>query len=109
MKEVPTASNSFPNAEIVRVELLVPESTEVGRRATLLCSISEGVNPIFSWLKDGKPLEPSKRIRFYNSDVSCTLSIKRVEMSDAGEYVCIVGNEFSEDRIGAKLSVRGEL
>lgn len=91
------------------MELLAPNSTEVGRRLALLCSISEGENAAFTWFKDGQILDPSVRVAISNSDASSTLSIKHVEVTDTGHYVCVVSNGFSENRIGATLTVRGEL
>lgn len=50
---------------------------------------------------------PKYQIIFEDPDI-CALSIKNVELSDDGKYMCKAFNQFGEAFDNAKVSVEGE-
>ena len=44
-----------------------------------------------SWLKDGKELKPSKRVKMVSENNIHKIIINDVTVEDAGKYTCIVG------------------
>ncbi|KAK8779365.1 hypothetical protein V5799_019298 [Amblyomma americanum] len=65
----------------------------VGERTRVMCATTSGDQPFtFSWLKDGKPLHQSAKISIATSAQFSTLSIEKLDLTDAGNYTCAVNN-----------------
>ena len=75
---------------------------------TLSCALAEGDAKVeFSWTKDGLLVRENPRLEILKRKRTSALMIDSVEVSDAGEYVCIASNGHSEDRTSAQLIVEG--
>ncbi|XP_046989028.1 Down syndrome cell adhesion molecule-like protein Dscam2 [Schistocerca americana] len=70
---------------------MVPQqqTVDVGRPAQLNCSTEGHPQLAFSWLKDGRPIHTSSRVRLVSPQ---TLKIDHVERTDRGMYQCFVSN-----------------
>lgn len=72
-----------------------------------MCSVSGGDATEFLWLKEGQLLQQDEKSRIIITPENSVLTIKNVDQSDAGTYVCVAKNSFSEDHTKAILLVKG--
>lgn len=78
-----------------------------GKTSSLHCSIIEGEEVSFSWLKDGHVVNPSQRIAVNSDETGSKLTIRRTEVTDSGNYTCVARNQASAARITVRLYVKG--
>uniref|UniRef100_A0A8D2IPU9 Hepatic and glial cell adhesion molecule n=1 Tax=Varanus komodoensis TaxID=61221 RepID=A0A8D2IPU9_VARKO len=77
---------------------------ELSENFTLNCSHENGTKPIYTWLKDSKPLSNDSRLILSHDQK--VLTITRVLMSDDDTYSCLVENPISYGRsMPIKLTV----
>lgn len=86
-----------------------PKNIQLGMRVRLLCSIMQGDPPfIFSWMKDGKPLDPSPlSLGVRSDDFSMDLTFSRVTPRHNGNYTCLASNDAATVSHSAILVVDG--
>ncbi|XP_060095553.1 contactin-4 isoform X1 [Heteronotia binoei] len=65
------------------------------------CKANGRPKPSYSWLKDGEPLIPQKRIQIEHG----TLTITNVNLSDTGMYQCMAENRHGVIYASGELSV----
>ena len=76
-----------------------------GTTVKLTCSLKGAPQPTIQWLKDGKPLKTSKRVKDeFDGDVA-TLVFSEVELDDEGDYKCVAQNELGSASCAAELLV----
>lgn len=83
------------------------QSVEVSEetKVKLSCTLTGTPQPIIRWLKDGEPLETSKRVKAdFDGDVA-SLSFRAAEIDDEGDYKCIAQNELGTASCSAELLV----
>ncbi|XP_063239602.1 LOW QUALITY PROTEIN: cell adhesion molecule Dscam2-like [Bacillus rossius redtenbacheri] len=70
----------------------------VGERASLTCSVTRGDVPLtISWLKDGRPLEQSRRVSISQVDpFNSILLIESLSPDHNGNYSCVARNLAAE-------------
>lgn len=63
--------------------------------------------PTATWTVDGKPITPGSHLRMSVSDngEEFRLDIKKLDMTDAGVYQCVLSNPLGEDKKQAELTV----
>ena len=77
----------------------------------ITCSILKGSQPFFfEWYRNGQPLRPGPDVtyRIDSSEVLSSLTIKSVNVSDAGNYTCKVNNGGGSDSQNVQLTVKGK-
>ncbi|XP_047106935.1 Down syndrome cell adhesion molecule-like protein Dscam2 [Schistocerca piceifrons] len=79
------------------------QTVDVGRSAQLNCSTAGHPQLAVSWLKDGRPVHPSSRVRLVSPQI---LRIERMERSDAGMYQCVVSNNDDAAQGTAQVSLQ---
>ena len=92
-------SSALP-AEFTR-RLRSKEATE-GTTVTLHCELSK-VAPV-EWRKGPETLRAGDRVSLRQEGAVCKLEIRELTVDDAGEYLCVCGQE----RTSATLTVRGK-
>lgn len=87
-----------------------PKNIQQGMRVRLLCSIMQGDPPFkFSWLKDGKRLDPSPlSLGVRSDDFSMDLTFSRITPRHNGNYTCLASNEVASVAHSTSLLVQGE-
>lgn len=97
----------FPDP-ISGVQITGPTATLVAANSTanLSCQAKAGTVTTRTWLKDGKPLAASTRLRF-SEDMS-SLMINPVEKEDNGEYTCQLTNPVNSEEKSFKMVVNCE-
>ncbi|XP_077485795.1 hemicentin-1-like [Amblyomma americanum] len=81
----------------------------VGERTRVMCATTSGDQPFtFSWLKDGKPLHQSAKISIATSAQFSTLSIEKLDLTDAGNYTCAVNNAHGTVSYTDTLEIKGK-
>ena len=73
-----------------------------GATATLRCELSK-VAPV-EWRKGPETLKPGDRVSLKQDGAKCELQIHGLVVADAGEYLCVCGQE----RTSATLAIRGK-
>ncbi|XP_077471288.1 obscurin [Stigmatopora argus] len=86
--------SAFLNKESVTKEV----KASVNQKATLSCEVVDSKNEV-KWYKDGKLLSSSKILHIESKGKSRQLVIDSLVKDDAGEYICMVGNEKLTFRI----------
>ncbi|RWS04981.1 titin-like protein [Dinothrombium tinctorium] len=82
-------------------------SIKEGSSFKLLCSVSEGSDPLhFKWSKDGKTLF---EINIETNERDSTLKINEIKQSESGNYTCEVSNSFGKDIQVINLVVKAPL
>ncbi|CAD6189828.1 unnamed protein product [Caenorhabditis auriculariae] len=77
------------------VELLRSCTVTKGQQAVLRCKVKGEPRPKIRWVKEGKEVEMSARVRAeHKDDGTLTLTIDDVTQAEAGEYRCEAENEF---------------
>lgn len=80
-----------------------------GSSFTSLCSSLTGSQPLkFEWFKNEVPVQ-DERFKVLSLDIMSTLSIAKVDTSDADNYTCIVRNAFGSDSVSTVLNIKGIL
>ncbi|KAK2158172.1 hypothetical protein LSH36_175g03003 [Paralvinella palmiformis] len=64
-------------------------------------------NPVATWTRTGKTLEPSDQITLTNPEHRATMTYKNVQRKDTGIYVITVKNEFGTDSAEIDVIVLG--
>ena len=90
------------------------KNPDEGDETTASCSWTGSPDPVVTWYKDGSPLREEdlpSRIRITMSregdNFQSSLEIDEVELSDTGDYTCVVSNPVgSESRVN-NLEVEG--
>ena len=75
-----------------------------------MCSIQKGSPPLFyDWAFNGKIIKSSPDVSFKieNFETFSTLSIKKLERDDSGNYTCTVKNSVGSDAQHFVLNVKG--
>ena len=87
-----------------------PPNLKAGERIVALCTPSQGSRPFrFAWQKDGRNLEQRPDVQvFVQADVSSSIVFESLRLQDAGNYSCIVSNDFGSDKFTASLAVKCE-
>ena len=78
----------------------------------IYCSVQEGSQPFFfEWQRNGQSLKsgPDFSYKIDTSDISSTLTIRKIKTSDAGNYTCTVKNAHGVDSQYSLLTIRGKL
>uniref|UniRef100_A0A7M4E2A6 Ig-like domain-containing protein n=1 Tax=Crocodylus porosus TaxID=8502 RepID=A0A7M4E2A6_CROPO len=86
---------------VIKDELKDVEATE-GGTATLRCELSKSA--AVEWKKGPKALRQSGKYRMKQEGTSAELLIRDLDLKDAGDYTCIVGDQ----KTTAALSVNGK-
>lgn len=80
-----------------------------GKTTSLGCTVAEGENVQFSWLKDGSIINSSARITILSDETGSRLAIRKAESADSGNYTCIARNRAAAARLTVHLVVEGKL
>ena len=64
--------------------------------------------PNLQWQKDGSDVKPDKRIKVVKKAGTSSLVIKKVESTDAGEYLCLAQNDAGEKTTKATVAVNSK-
>uniref|UniRef100_A0A8C6S235 Obscurin n=1 Tax=Nannospalax galili TaxID=1026970 RepID=A0A8C6S235_NANGA len=73
---------------------------EAGTSATLSCEVAQAQTEV-TWLKDGKKLSSSSKVRVEASGCTRRLVVQQADKADAGEYSCETGGQ----RVSFRLDV----
>ncbi|KAL1110551.1 hypothetical protein AAG570_008079, partial [Ranatra chinensis] len=70
-----------------------------------------GQEPVFTWLKDGKPFNPEERFKvlFQDDQDSLALVFTHVKPEDAGLYTCVASTSSGKISCSAELTVQGNV
>lgn len=79
----------------------VSEGTAVG----LTCTVKGTPQPTIEWLKDGKALKTSKRVKDSFDGEVASLTFSEVDFEDEGDYKCVAQNELGSASCTAELLV----
>lgn len=93
--------------EPIQLENLLPKTAKSGRTANFVCSVVAGKVTEFLWTKQGQLIKDDVKFRINIEPEASMLLIRNVDLNDAGDYMCIAKNSFSEDRVTAFLAVEG--
>ena len=94
-------------SDVVRLEPLGNKVQSVGKMARFACVVQSGDNVEFTWIRNGQVVNSDARITITSMPEVSSLTLKQVSQTDAGLYVCIGKNDFSEDRASGELQVQG--
>ncbi|KAM7294607.1 hypothetical protein ISCGN_024113, partial [Ixodes scapularis] len=84
-----------------------PPGLRLGGETVALCVLTkEGSGPVsISWFKDGEKLDSSDRITLSVQTSSSTLTIRRIEPGDIGNYTCIGHSAQGSSKVTIPLTV----
>lgn len=91
----------------LQLEIHGPNRIKSGRALSLTCSLLEGTDATFSWFIDGRVLRDNDRTKIFHTVQSSILTISDVSNLHSGEYSCLAGNEFAEERSSKYVVVEG--
>lgn len=83
------------------------QTVSVGDVVSFKCEISGNPVPTGTWYKGKKELKDEGRVLIEIEEDFSELEIENVETSDEGEYICLVKNDFGEDKCSVTLTVKG--
>ena len=86
--------------------IVLTEAESIGSSAVFECDVSPST-AIASWMKDGSNIRESPKHKFTADGKDRKLNIIDVQLSDAGEYTCVLKNAGKEISCTAKLIVEG--
>ncbi|CAK9822500.1 Unc-89 [Anthophora retusa] len=71
--------------------------------------LEPGMEPQFTWLRDGKPFDPEERFKVLFQDDEDTLALvfQHVKPEDAGLYTCVAQTSTGNISCSAELTVQG--
>ncbi|XP_050487386.1 obscurin isoform X6 [Bombus huntii] len=71
--------------------------------------LEPGMEPQFTWLRDGKPFDPEERFKVLFKDNEDTLALvfQHVKPEDAGLYTCVAQTSTGNISCSAELTVQG--
>ncbi|KZC06585.1 Muscle M-line assembly protein unc-89 [Dufourea novaeangliae] len=71
--------------------------------------LEPGMEPSFTWLRDGKPFDPEERFKvlFQDNDDTLALVFQHVRPEDAGLYTCVAQTTTGNISCSAELTVQG--
>ncbi|CAL7949959.1 unnamed protein product [Xylocopa violacea] len=71
--------------------------------------LEPGMEPQFTWLRDGKPFDPEERFKVLLKDDEDTLALvfQHVKPEDAGLYTCVAQTSTGNISCSAELTVQG--
>lgn len=79
-----------------------------GLEATLECEVT-GTPPFeVKWLKNNKEMFSSKKYAISTKESVFTLNVTNCDVSDVGEYQCIISNEGGSCSCSTRLSLKGQ-
>lgn len=79
-----------------------------GLEATLECEVI-GTPPFeVKWLKNNKEMFSSKKYAISTKESIFTLNVTNCDVSDVGEYQCIISNEGGSCSCSTRLSLKGQ-
>lgn len=87
-------------------DIVLTEAESIGSSAIFECLISPSTAAT-SWMKDGFNIRESPKHRFLSDGKDRKLHIIDVQLSDAGEYTCVLKLGNKEKTSTAKLVVEG--
>lgn len=87
-------------------DIVLTEAESVGSSAVFECLVSPST-AITTWMKDGSSIRESPKHRFTADGKDRKLHIADVQLSDAGEYTCVLRLGNKEKTSTAKLIVEG--
>ena len=87
-------------------DIVLTEAESVGSSAIFECLVSPST-AVTSWMKDGSNIRESPKHRFIADGKDRKLHIIDVQLSDAGEYTCVLRLGNKEKTSTAKLIVEG--
>ena len=71
----------------------------------LTCSLKGTPQPTIQWIKDGKPLKTSKRVKDEFDGEVTSVVFSQVDLDDEGDYKCVAQNELGSASCSAELLV----
>ncbi|XP_076659530.1 obscurin isoform X6 [Halictus rubicundus] len=71
--------------------------------------LEPGMEPQFTWLRDGKPFDPEERFKvlFQDNEDTLALVFQHVRPEDAGLYTCVAQTSTGNISCSAELTVQG--
>lgn len=79
-----------------------------GLEAILECEVT-GTPPFeVKWLKNNKEMFSSKKYAISTKESVFTLNVTNCDVSDVGEYQCIISNEGGSCSCSTRLSLKGQ-
>ncbi|XP_035884442.1 neural cell adhesion molecule 1 isoform X3 [Phyllostomus discolor] len=84
---------------------IVNATANLGQSVTLVCDAEGFPEPTMSWTKDGEQIENEEDEKYFFSDDSSELTIRKVDKNDEAEYVCIAENKAGEQDASIHLKV----
>ncbi|XP_053686874.1 obscurin [Sabethes cyaneus] len=81
-------------------------TADEGKELTFNARFVGNPAPEVIWTKDGEPLQPTGRVTITCDGKSVGLTISPAEMSDSGEYACLMANPLGETETKASAIVR---
>lgn len=104
--------STFPSFLFVEpptfVRELSPTAVVKGLEATLECEVT-GTPPFeVKWLKNNKEMFSSKKYAISTKESVFTLNVTNCDVSDVGEYQCIISNEGGSCSCSTRLSLKGQ-
>lgn len=87
-----------------------PTDLSLGEDAVFTCVVKRGDAPVaVRWLKNGRALRETERVVVnVVSDRLSTLTIRRIEAGDVGNYSCVASNPAGTAAIADTLVVTGD-
>nr|CAD7588174.1 unnamed protein product [Timema genevievae] len=104
------AKNKFGESSCeARVTVTDEKNSFVGLETSEL--LEPGVQPSFSWIKDGQPYDPEERFKvlFKDEEDSLALVFQHVKPEDAGLYTCVASTSTGKISCSAELTVQGSI
>ncbi|CAF4744171.1 unnamed protein product [Pieris macdunnoughi] len=77
----------------------------VGETANLSCSFKGKPTPVIAWMKNGREIDESGKVRSRQNGNVCSLTIKNVEIEDEGRYSCEATNVHGRASTYARMTV----
>ncbi|XP_053620257.1 cell adhesion molecule Dscam2-like [Plodia interpunctella] len=78
-------------------EILLASDLQEGQIVQIHCNLKSGDSPVYySWLKDGKKIDPHLKIVERSLEVFSVLIIKNVSLEHCGTYTCVAANHVAK-------------
>ncbi|XP_061508158.1 obscurin isoform X8 [Anopheles gambiae] len=103
---LPTTDPSLPEEPPSFLGGLRDITADEGKELTFSARFAGNPAPEVIWTKDGEPLQPTGRVSVTCDGKSVGLTITPAEMSDSGEYACLMANPLGETETRAAAIVR---